>query len=230
MNLTVRSRWGPPRELRVTRLGVFYVALTVGMGLAGINTGNNLVMLTCGVMLGLIIASGVLSERCLRELDVTRELPAHFTVGAEGLVVLALENPKPFSSFGVLVSELDGSGQAHFPLVGPGATIKRAYRFLPRNRGVVHLRRLRVSTAFPFGIFEKSLVIERPRGAHRPSAPRGSAPQPGLPARPRRSARECRGVGPRSARAARPPRRRGRATHRLGPERPRRRAAGAHPR
>ncbi len=162
MNLSVRSRWGPPRELRATRLGVFYLALTLGMGLAGINTGNNLVMLTCGVMLGLIIASGVLSERCLRDLEVTRELPEHLTVGEEGLVVLVLRNAKPTASFGVLATELDGSGLAHFPLVAGGASAKRAYQLTPRDRGTLRLNRLRLSTAYPFGIFEKSLVVERP--------------------------------------------------------------------
>ena len=69
-------RWlRPPRRLEFTREGKYFVAITVGVGFAAINTGNNLLYLLLGMMLSFIIASGILSELSLRELAVMRTPP-----------------------------------------------------------------------------------------------------------------------------------------------------------
>ena len=171
-------RFRAPRQLRITRIGWFYIGLTFGLGAAGINTGNNLIFLTCGVMLGMIVASGILSERCLRGLTVRRELPDRFTAGQATLVGIAVHNQKKGPSFGILVSEettlppVQGIelrnkrglplGQCQFPIIRPGETARRAYLFTPVRRGTLSLVRLRVATRFPFGLFEKSLYVELP--------------------------------------------------------------------
>src|SRR5512147_2227428 len=64
-----------PRRLRITREGKYYVGITLGVGFAGINTGNNLLYLLLGLLLALIVISGVLSEMSLRHLRITRRLP-----------------------------------------------------------------------------------------------------------------------------------------------------------
>jgi uncharacterized protein (DUF58 family) len=171
-------RFRAPRQLRITRIGWFYLALCFGLGAAGINTGNNLIFLTCGVMLGMVVASGILSERCLRGLTVRRELPDRCTAGQATLVGIAVHNQKKGPSFGVLVSEetalppVQGIqlgtkrgqtlGQCQFPIVRPGETARRAYAFTPVRRGHLTLARLRIATRFPFGLFEKSLYVELP--------------------------------------------------------------------
>jgi uncharacterized protein (DUF58 family) len=193
-------RFRPPRQLRITRIGWFYLALTFGLGAAGINTGNNLIFLICGVMLGLIVASGILSERCLRGLTVRRELPDRFTAGSPTLVGIAVQNHKSWPSFGVLVSEetalppVQGLelrvkrgqtlGQSQFPIVRPGETARRAYAFTPARRGRLTFARLRIATRFPFGLFEKSLYVECPEEGLAWPRPRPCALPPN-PERPR---------------------------------------------
>jgi uncharacterized protein (DUF58 family) len=150
----------------VTGIGWYYLALTVGMGMAGINGGNNLVLLTCGLMLGLVVASGVLSERCLRGLTVSRQLPSNATAGRPTLVGLRLQNAKPAASFGILVEErLDDPRRAarcQFSLVSARTAEERSYTLIPNRRGRLRLNGLRVATRFPFGLFEKSLEIDLP--------------------------------------------------------------------
>ena len=69
-------RWlRPPRRLRATREGKYFVGITLGVGFAAVNTGNNLLYLLLGMMLSLIIASGILSEVSLRDLSLTRTPP-----------------------------------------------------------------------------------------------------------------------------------------------------------
>ena len=45
------------------------VLITLGIGLGAMNTGNNLVYLVFGMMLGFITASGVISETSLRGIE-----------------------------------------------------------------------------------------------------------------------------------------------------------------
>ncbi len=71
----LRRRWRPPRRLSFTREGQILVFLSVGVGFAAINTGNNLLYLLLGWLLSFIIASGVLSEATLRQLVVERRPP-----------------------------------------------------------------------------------------------------------------------------------------------------------
>jgi len=60
-------RWfRPPRRLKLTREGKYFIGITFGVGFAAINTGNNLLYLLLGMLLSMIVVSGVLSELSLR--------------------------------------------------------------------------------------------------------------------------------------------------------------------
>jgi len=50
------ARLDPPRRLSFTRTGGYFVLVTLGVGVAAINTGNNLLFLLLGMMLSVIVA------------------------------------------------------------------------------------------------------------------------------------------------------------------------------
>src|SRR3978361_2298220 len=62
----------PRRRFPPTREGWWFLIATLLLGLAAINAGLNLLFLVWGMMLFLILASGVLSELCLRKLEARR--------------------------------------------------------------------------------------------------------------------------------------------------------------
>jgi uncharacterized protein (DUF58 family) len=117
-------------------------------------------------MLGLVVASGILSERCLRELTVVRHLPSTATVGQPTLVGLRLSNAKRGASFGILIEErLDApepGARCQFALVSGKTFEERSYTITPQRRGRLRLKGFRVATRFPFGLFEKSLELDLP--------------------------------------------------------------------
>ena len=80
-------RWKPPRKLKFTREGKYYLGITLGVGFAAINTGNNLLYLLLGMLLSLIVVSGVMSDLSLRQLTVQRRLPTRAQVGRAHLGV-----------------------------------------------------------------------------------------------------------------------------------------------
>ena len=69
------------RRIRFTRSGALFAVGALAVGLAAVNTGNNLLYLILGAMLGAILVSGWLSERTIGGLRVHRYNPRPATVG-----------------------------------------------------------------------------------------------------------------------------------------------------
>ncbi|HEX2569690.1 MAG TPA: DUF58 domain-containing protein [Polyangia bacterium] len=159
------ARLRPPRTLQFTREGKYFVGITVGIGLAAVNTGNNLLYLVFGMMLSLIIASGVLSEMSLRGLVVTRLPPGQVYAGSPYLTGLSLRNGKQrLPSFSIEAEDLvEGrpiGKRCYFLKLPAGRTQRTAYRHQVARRGLLRLTGVRLSTKFPFGLFRKSRVLD----------------------------------------------------------------------
>ena len=158
-------RWfRPPRRLSFTREGKYFVGITFGVGFAAINTGNNLLYLLLGMMLSLIIASGLLSEMSLRGIEVSRRPPGRLNAGRPFLMGIALKNGKRrLPSFSVEVEDLvDGKPldkKCYFLKVPSGRRQQTSYRHTVARRGRYAFTGFRLSTRFPFALFCKSRVV-----------------------------------------------------------------------
>ena len=158
-------RWRPPRRLRITREGKYFLGITFGVGVAAINTANNLLYLLLGLLLSLIIISSVMSESTLRGLRVTRRLPRRAQVGRPHQVEIEVHNEKAhIPSYAVEVEDIrrgqPADKRCFFLKISPQSTQIAAYRRTPGKRGISQHRGFRVATRFPFGLFEKSLEID----------------------------------------------------------------------
>ncbi len=168
-----RRHLRPPRTLVPTRAGWIFFALAFGVGFAALNTGNNLLYLILSGMLAFLVLSGVLSETALRGIDVLRQLPPEWLAGQPGRVVLEVANTQRFWAHAIVVEDCAGAGtQRPAPLgrvlalrIAPGGRERRSYTYTPGSRGELGFAGLRVTTRFPFGLFAKSLWIERPARA-----------------------------------------------------------------
>jgi uncharacterized protein (DUF58 family) len=76
----------------VTREGVIYLALTLVIGVAALNTGNNLLFIIVSVMLAAVIVSGTASASLLRALELDISLPAHAFAGTAAAGRVRLHN------------------------------------------------------------------------------------------------------------------------------------------
>src|SRR5262245_9068948 len=103
----VWRRLKPPRRLRVTREGRYFLFVTVAIGLAAVNTGNNLLYLLLGWLFSMIVASGALSEASLRGLRVTRRPPPRVHANRPFLMEISVANLKlRLSSFSIEIEDL----------------------------------------------------------------------------------------------------------------------------
>jgi uncharacterized protein (DUF58 family) len=159
-----RRRIRPPRRLKFTREGKFFVGITLGVGFAAINTANNLLYLLLGMLLALIVVSGIMSELSLRDLTVVRRLPLRAQVGRAHLVEIEVFNHKGrIPSYAIEVEDLRAGQPADkrcfFLKISPKSAQVAAYRRTPTRRGRdVHVG-FRIATRFPFGLFEKSREV-----------------------------------------------------------------------
>src|SRR3954468_18900472 len=88
-------KWPRPRRtIRPTREGWWCLAVTVGLGITAMNTGNNLLYLLESMVLALIVVSGVLSEQSVRGVRVTMRLPDEIYAGTPCTIVARVRNTK----------------------------------------------------------------------------------------------------------------------------------------
>lgn len=154
-----------PRKLKLNTEGKFLVFITIGIGFAAVNTGNNLLYLILGMLLSLITVSGILSELTLRHITVSRAVPPGVTAGRDTLVPVKVRNGKRFfSSLSIEVEEiLDDPGTlqlaAYVLHLRPGEEVIAHLRVRFGRRGEHVTSGLRVATRFPFSFFRKSRLV-----------------------------------------------------------------------
>ncbi len=159
MNFPLKIRF--PRLaiiVEFTREGLIFLLLSLAIGAAAVNTGNNILYLIFSLMLGLVVVSGILSRRMLRGLKPRIDFPEHIFAGVQTHCPIAVENNKKrIPSIGIVLSV-----SKSFPL------IRRAFFFVPArskvngfglalfpHRGRFCLTEIELRTRFPFSFFVK---------------------------------------------------------------------------
>lgn len=157
-----------PRRLRTTRAGRILILIALAAGLAALNTGNNLLFFGWGMVLSAIVVSGVLSEATLRYLRGAACPQGAMRAGELGYIAAQLHNGSArMPAFGLdAAAHISGpkgarAGRAPYALrLGPKAELRLQVPFVPEARGAYDVTGWEVTTAYPFGFFEKSRRIE----------------------------------------------------------------------
>lgn len=166
MLTTLRKAWKRLRgwrRIRFTTGGTLFSAGSLAIGFAAVNTGNNLLYLLLGAMLGFIALSGWLSERILRGLEIRRRTPRGVTVEKPMRITYYVTNRKRlFPTLTVYLFEEGLPQPAFIGRVGAGdsVAVSSENRFV--QRGVYSLETLTLSTSFPFGLFTKERDVALP--------------------------------------------------------------------
>ena len=147
---------GRARSLR-TMSGetLIFLALLVSIMLAGFNSGNNLLYLIAGIMLGAVLVSLIAGRVNLSRMDVKRRVPAQVLAGHTFAISLEIINNKRFfNSFGIDIKGATEE-QAHLFFVSIESKNKRARetRVLLERRGLHKFPGMELSSKFPFGLF-----------------------------------------------------------------------------
>lgn len=169
----------PPRRLRFTRAGTFFTMGVIALGFATLNTGNNLLYLLLGGLLGLIVVSGWLSEQAIRNIRIVRRSP-HGIAGDPLTISYEVHNGKRrLPTLALELREADAPIHAFVGVVPPGKSATARVDVTFARRGIYRLHQFTLSTTFPFGLFVKERdvvfpgsVLVWPRSDRRVRVPR----------------------------------------------------------
>jgi uncharacterized protein (DUF58 family) len=151
------------RRISFTSGGLVFTLGALAIGFAAMNTGNNLLYLLLGGMLGFIIVSGWLSEQVIRGLHVRRRLPRAVTVGHELRIAYVVTNRhRALPSLAVEIGEAGLPGRAFVAHVRAGGSARTRSLNSFVRRGVYPLETVTLSTSFPFGMFRKERDLALP--------------------------------------------------------------------
>jgi len=78
----------------VTREGLAYIGTVLVIGIAALNTGNNLLFIIVAALLAAVVVSGIASAIVLRGLVLDVSVPAHVFAGTKALARLTMENTR----------------------------------------------------------------------------------------------------------------------------------------
>jgi uncharacterized protein (DUF58 family) len=143
------------------------VLLAIAIGVAAINTGNNLLYLLLAMMLSLIVLSGILSEQCLKHLSIRRRLPEHIFANRPATATFTVTNRKHrFPTFSLRIMDVV-SGVAvdrgvHLLHLPPKSSAVQSYPLLLSRRGAYQIEGIKLLTRFPFGLFVKAATLPLP--------------------------------------------------------------------
>ena len=155
----------PRRTIKPTRDGWWCLLVAVGLGVAAINTGNNLLYLLVSALLALVVVSGILSEQSMRGLDLTGVAPDEIYAGQPALLGAAIANRKRwFTSYSVTVELLAPDARAlestsrfiYVRRIEAGRERLATWEETLPHRGRHRLTGVRITTRFPFGLFVKA--------------------------------------------------------------------------
>jgi uncharacterized protein (DUF58 family) len=143
------------------------------LGVAAVNTGNNLLFLIVSAMLGFMAVSGVLGWLNIRGLSVSVHLPDELYAGMETLVSVRIENRKRFLPSFLITATVSGRPTS-FILLDPGKPQTGSLFLAFEGRGMHSVQRALISSPFPVNFFVRFTVVHVPGSFPVFPAPRAS--------------------------------------------------------
>ncbi len=148
-----------PVTVEFTREGLIFIFLSLAIGAAAVNTGNNILYLIFSLMLGLIVVSGIMSRRILNGISSVIEFPSHiFSEVPANCFVSVVNHKTRLPSIGVRFALRDKgfpSADKYFFYIPAAAKVVAFLNVLFPQRGTYRLSEIELRTKFPFSFFIK---------------------------------------------------------------------------
>jgi len=142
-----------------TKTGLTFIGLSLFVGFAAINTGNNLLYLTFGIMMSFVVASGIIAMINLSRIEVHARTAGDVFALTPAPIRFTLQNGKRLIPSYSLTIEIDGK-KNYVPYIPAGQTGTATVRHLFKQRGWNKIPEARLSTRFPFGFFKKWIKVD----------------------------------------------------------------------
>ncbi len=151
-------RRGRPEGIRITKVGLWFVLLTIVVAIAATNTGNNSLDLVLAAMLAMLVVSGVVSRWNLRRLTVTLSAPLDLFARRPAVLGFTVRNGSRRLPRWLLLFSVAPRGPVRLvPHLPPGATARGTLELIFPRRGRQRIESAHLSSLFPLGFFRKGM-------------------------------------------------------------------------
>lgn len=140
--------------IRIHRSGTLYIVFTIVLGVLAINGGNNIHYLATAILLGYMLASGIVGRRNIRKIDATLSLPDEIYAQTPFYLGIEVRNASRFAP-AFLVDVRVGDAKYFFPLVPAGSGVSASAITSLGERGSHVFQEIEISSAFPFNFFTR---------------------------------------------------------------------------
>ena len=147
-------------RIRITKAGIWFIVITLIVGAAAANTGNNALYLVASLLLALLGLSGLISRRNLYELSVSFGTPPEVHAGQKFSVPATVANEdRLFAKRYVVLSGLEAAEPLLILHLGRRRSRQEQVFFQFERRGLHRVPFVRVSSIFPLGLFDKAMRL-----------------------------------------------------------------------
>jgi uncharacterized protein (DUF58 family) len=146
--------------IRINKAGWLYICLTIAIGLAAVNTGNNLVYILVSALLSYMLVSGILGRRNLFNIDVDLQFPKEIFAGKTVPVGIRLINKSKLIPNFLIEAHFD-SQRALFHYVEPKSSSNLYFDVKFEKRGRHSVDSVFISSIFPFNYFTRYRRIQK---------------------------------------------------------------------
>jgi uncharacterized protein (DUF58 family) len=133
--------------------------MTLLLGFAAVNTGNNLLYLLVSALLGFMAISGWLGQQNLRNLSLSLVFPQEIFVDQPTLIGIRVQNQRRRLPAFLIRVEL-GKEKPLFPQIGATCHEEQTLVLSFPKRGQQHIDNVWISSCFPINFFVRSLKIQ----------------------------------------------------------------------
>jgi uncharacterized protein (DUF58 family) len=152
------SRRKVPEGIRPTKVGIWFVVLTLLIGVAATNTGNNALYMVVALMLATLIVSGVLSRNDVRKVEIEVAPPEEvFAESPAAFEVDIANRGRLMPRWLLLISFSDHAPTLLCPMLPRGGRRRAVVELAFPRRGMHRISAAHVATLFPLGLFRKGM-------------------------------------------------------------------------
>ena len=149
-----------PKLIKITKAGWIYIVLTIFLGIAGANTGNNLIYLIDATLLAFMGISGFFGKRNISKIRVNVEFSDEKYALEEFPLKITIKNEKKFLPSFLININVEGK-EVLIPYVKNNSDASVEFLYLFEKRGIGRIENIYICSVFPFNFFVRCFQINK---------------------------------------------------------------------
>ncbi len=139
-----------PSVIKITKAGWIYIILTIFLGIAAVNTGNNLLFFIVSAFLSFMGVSGFFGKVNISKLEITINFPEEVFANREFFIEIEVKNKKRFFPVFLLTVLIDDK-KALIPYAEKNGNV--TLKYVVKSRGIYKIDKVKICSVFPFNFF-----------------------------------------------------------------------------